>query len=470
MYLKRKPVVNVKIHSRAPFKVKRSLFFLLLSIITVLGLLLRLVDYDKVPPPNETFDELIYAWGGATLITSGTPSSWSNVEPYEGYRPFERFDVRFKIVSPMIEKPPFYFILSGLTVLAFGQGDPFYVGHEVIRLLPLVLSIFTILLTGLLAEKVFGRGPALIAALLYATVPSIVLANRLSLTENFLTPLVLLTFVLIPRKFTKARREIITAGALSTIAILTKQAGVSLGASLMLLFALIGRRTHFIIIGLFTTFGVFSFFAYGAYYDLGLFLDLQKTWRISHALSGVPEFIASIFRFPTIGPKEHAFLDGSILFGYLLLFSAPMWLFKDSVRDFRRLLLIVFPFCYLILVSISASASAQYTFWGWYLYPIFPFMMIFLGYFFWSIYKENDIFKLLLAFLIIGASTVRFIYINVPRELLYTWQYVFILIFLMVFFVWLLGARKTVLMFFLFVVFVGVNIYVDINLDKIYPF
>src|SRR3989304_7915906 len=129
-------------------KMKNNTFLLLLALITVFGLFLRLIDYDKVPPPEEDFDELHYAWGGATWIKEGIPKSWSNFDSYTNVEYLERYGIRWRVVSPLVEKPPLYFLLSGLTVIASGIKDVFSVSHSVIRILPIVLSVFTIFLTG----------------------------------------------------------------------------------------------------------------------------------------------------------------------------------------------------------------------------------------------------------------------------------------------------------------------------------
>ena len=50
-------------------KMKNKTFLILLALITVFGLFLRLIDYDKIPPPNEAFDEVFYSSRGSSLIT-----------------------------------------------------------------------------------------------------------------------------------------------------------------------------------------------------------------------------------------------------------------------------------------------------------------------------------------------------------------------------------------------------------------
>ena len=72
---------------------KNKTFLILLALITVFGLFLRLIDYDKIPPPNEAFDEVFYAWGGASWIAEGVPKSWSWFEDYKNYTYINQYGI-----------------------------------------------------------------------------------------------------------------------------------------------------------------------------------------------------------------------------------------------------------------------------------------------------------------------------------------------------------------------------------------
>ena len=132
----------------------KKCFFLILSLITLFSFYLRFLNYDSVPPANEAFDEVHYAWGGATWIREGAPRSWSNFDSYKNIEYIQRYDIQWRIVSPLIEKPPLYFLASGLTVILSQTENVFDVSHKIIRVLPLLLSILTVFLVGLLARKI----------------------------------------------------------------------------------------------------------------------------------------------------------------------------------------------------------------------------------------------------------------------------------------------------------------------------
>lgn len=451
---------------------KNKTFLILLTLITAFGLFLRLIDYDKVPPPDETFDEIHYAWGGATWIREEVPRSWSNFDSYTNVEYLERYGIRWRVVSPLIEKPPLYFILSGITVIASGIEDIFSVSHSVIRILPIILSVFTIFLTGLLASRIFGYQIGLISALIYATGPTIVLVNRMSVTENLLTPLALLAFLGIANFKTKiSQTQLLFLGIISTLSFLTKQIGISVTASLILIFVQLKRTKYALVISLFGLLGIIIYLLIGVYYDWNLFLSLQKDVRIGHTLSGLPEMAESIFRFPGIGPKNHPFLDGTILAGYILLFSAPLWILKEKKENFSGYLLLTFPFIYLLLLVLGQSGAGAFTFFGWYLYPLLPFLAAVLAKFFFDFYEKPQFLSLILLNIIIGSSIVRFIFITVPRQYQYLWQYTFIVLFLLS-----LGTlyrqRKIQKLFLigLFAVFILVNIYTILNIRQIYEY
>ena len=451
---------------------KNKTFLILLVLITIFGLFLRLIDYDKVPPPDEAFDEVHYAWGGATWIREGTPRSWSNFASYTNFEYIERYGIRWRVVSPLIEKPPLYFLLSGLTVIVSGIDDVFSVSHSIIRILPISLSVPSIFLTGLFASKIFGNQVGLLSAIIYTTVPTIILANRMSVTENLITPFALLAFVIIARlKNRFSQSALLLLGIISTLAFLTKQIGVSIAASIILIFLKLKLTKNAFVIGLFGFLGIAIYFLIGAYYDWDLFLSLQKDVRIGHTLSGLPEMAGAIFRFPGIGPKNHPFLDGAILAGYILLFSSPLWILKEEKENFLKNLLLISPFIYLLLLVIGQSGADPFTFFGWYLYPLFPFLAIVLAKFLWDFYKKPQLLSLILLNIIIGSSIIRFIFITVPRQYQYLWQYAFIMFFLLSLGV-LHRQRKIQKLFLIgmFAVFILVNIYTIFNMRQIYEY
>ena len=448
---------------------KKKIFYIIILLITLLSFFLRLKDYDIVPPTSEAFDEVHYAWGGATWIKEGTPRSWSNFDSYKNPEFIERYGIRWRIVKPLVEKPPLYFLLSGLTVLFFQPTNIFDISHSTIRILPLLLSIPTIFLTILVAKKVFNNQIAIIAGIIYATTPTTVLANRMSLTENLLTPFALLALLILLSKSAKRFTPAAAIAVISTLAILTKQIGVSIAIASSVIFYQRRLFKNILTILCFSTMAFLIYFAIGYFYDWKLFLSLQNDVRVGHTLSGLPESIAAIFRFPTIGPKNHPFVDGTILLGLILLFSSPLWLMKDNNKNPSKQILLIFPFAYLLLLAVGESSQTAFTFFGWYLYPLFPFLIILLAKFFWDFWKKPEVFTHILIILILGSSAVRFFFLLFDRSYQYLWQYTFILLIAVSVLIFAAnGKYAKVTMFSIFILFITINLLADFNLKEIY--
>lgn len=444
-----------------------KIFILILSLITFFSFYLRFIDYDSVPPINEAFDEVHYAWGGATWINEGAPRTWSNFDSYKNINYIERYGIKWRIVAPVIEKPPLYFLLSGLTVVLSKPADIFSVSHNVIRLLPLVLSILSILLTGILARKIFNEQVAILATMLYGVTPTIILANRMSVTENLLTPLALAAIILIRRVKKGEIQKVFYLSLISYLSILTKQIGVAVSATIILLLYLKNEFKVLKIVVVSSALAFTTYAIFGAFYDWQLFLSLQQNVRIGHTLSGLPETIADIFRFPGVGPKNHPFLDGAMLLGYILLFSSPLSFIREKTKNY--LLLLIFPFTYLIFLAVGESGAGAFTFFGWYLYPLFPFLIILVAKFLYDFWQKPTFFLSLIIGLILGSSTIRFLFLLTDRRFHYLWQYSYIVIILLILVLPISKKRiSEAIMIALFTIFIIINILIIFNLPSIY--
>src|SRR3990167_3527923 len=457
-------------------KMKNKIFLILLSLITVFGLFLRLIDYDKVPPPEEDFDELHYAWGGSSWIVEGTPRSWSYLSSYEKYEYIESHGIRWRIVSPLIEKPPLYFLLNGVILNFLSKGDIFSIEHNKIRILPIALGTVSIFLTGVVATSIFTRQIGLFAAFLYSIVPTVVLANRMNVTEALITPLALLiTYFLTKASYAKKINLIIFAGGvISGLAVLTKQVGLALPLSAFAFFLLRKQWGNlFIILGFVILSFVLIFFV-GWIYDLELFLKLMNDLRV-HTLAGLPETILSIFRYPGISAKNRPFYDGTILASWILLFTTPFWMpnfIQEKTREITKsktFLLLVVPFAFLVLISVGESGSGPFNFFGRYVFPIFPYLMMMFAFFIYKTWKRPGFAEILFLFLIVGSSTVRFLFLNLQRQYHYLLQNLLFLLCILFLLFWPLGLKaRRYLLFFYFLIFVSVNLLVDFHLLNLY--
>ncbi len=481
---------------------KITIFAFLLLTITLLGLCLRLIDYDRLPGWRESDDEIHYAWTGLTWLKTGTPQSWSNMEIYSQIKIFNIWNSDWRLVKPILEKPPLYSLLSGLTVILAGETELNSVRLSTIRLLPILLSIFTISLTGIVATQVFGKRIGLIAALLYATTPTIVMANRLSVTENLMVPLVLITSAIFLYGQNKSNQQLIfpfLVGIGAGLTALTKQNGITCILTLFVLYIYFKQWRSAVICAIVSLSILSIYFFIGAYYDFPLFLRTLKELRLVGLQGGLPQLVITLLGRPLI-TTQTLFYDGSILFGLILLLSSPWWLYKNNLlinisalnhlkggrmdsfqvmepentRQLSIYAFLLFPLTYILYLGLTItgaeSIGSGQGFWGWYAYPLFPYAVTLVSVILYRLWRTPAYYLLLIAVLILGSSTVRFFFLQLPHKYHFYWQNT--LIGLIVFSGLILIPRKKfkkTTMLILFLLFIGVNIYTSTFLYKIYP-
>lgn len=435
-------------------------FYVLLGVVALFGLLLRLIDYDRVPPFGVTQDEFFYPWAGMTLLTTGVPKAWSLFSAYPEAEAVYKWGIRYPLVSPWVEKPPLYSLLAGLWMQTYGISDLFDVRLSTLRLLPIGISVGTILLTGLLARTLFGNAVGLLAAILYATTPTIVLANRVSVVENLMAPLM----VACAYVFMVRRRNLLLLGGLLGLLNATKNIGISVTFAIACAFAAHREyRYAFKVLSIALLFALVHPLM-GFYFGWDLFMSVLREYQHVHALAGLPELVGAISRFPMIGHQwDRMFPDGPMLVGYILLFSAPWW------AGHAHKVFVWIPFAYLGLLALLESGGTQYSYFGWHVYPIFPFLMILLASAIYRTWKGLDLLQLAVLLVILGSSTVRFFLLLVP-QLQESWQYILFLVVFLPAFIGMLQERYLkILLLCYFILFCVVNILVIMDLNRIYP-
>ena len=394
-------------------------FIIILLLIAISGFSLRLIHYQFIPPFTETADEIIYPWYGMSLLKTGTPTSWSNFRTYQSSQNITFWGEQYRLVSPYLDKPPLYPIITGSIMLAVGINDFSEVRLSILRLIPIALSLLSIILIGLLARSLFNKSVGLLSAILYATIPTIVLSNRLSLTENLLTPIALLAiYLFIRRKQTKSGTSAtVILGILSGLALLTKQIGLVLPLVISGAF-IIQKKWKPAALVCSITFLIFYIYPLMiTYYGWGFFLELMKEFSSNHT-RGLPEIMYTIMRLPLIGHTGGSFPDGAILVGYILLFSSPFWLLKKSApakHIINLKLFLGFPILYVIVLGLMESGHRSSYFFGWHVYPLFPFLAILLAKTMLDLWRKPLLLKTLIFYLLLGFSTIHFLLKLLPR-------------------------------------------------------
>lgn len=444
---------------------KNYFFYLIIIAVALFGLFLRFNHYESVPPFEETKDEFIYPWVGMSLLKTGVPVSWSPYS-YPTHYPLKAWGTSFSMVSPYIEKPFFYSLVVGSFAMLRGESEFTDVRLSTIRLIPLALSFISILGIGLFVKEFLDEKTAFLASLIYATVPTMVLGNRLSLTENMLIPLALLGWWLALKMVHKGSvLLLVTIGVLSGLSILTKQTGAVLPASIMLFFLYHKKYKDMLILGVFTVvfFAIHPLIAY--YYDWTTYKVVSEQFRRALAL-GLPEAIYTLFRFPVIGHKEGIFLDGSMLLGYILLLAAPLTQTATAIKN-KLLPALLFPLMYLCGITLLDGGV---TWFGWHVFPLFPFLAILLAYAFMQIWEHTDVTKLLVIFMILASSSFRFLMLLLPK-MTTDWQKPLGLVALLLVCIALIPFVRVqkVALFIIFSIYIAVNIFVVLQFPQLYP-
>ena len=468
---------------------KNKLFIIILLFIALFGLSLRLIDYDKLPPFGETRDEFMYPWAGMSLIQTGIPTSWADFYSYKTKTPVKYWGVNFNLVSPWNEKPPLYPLLVGGWALLNGITQFGEVRLSLIRQVPIFLNLLSIIFLGLLAKQIFGKKVGIISSLLYATIPTIVMANRLSLIENLLIPLSLFTLWSLYRFKDKSFMPYLV-GLGCGLTLFTKNTGLALPLAILIILFNQKQWKNIFIISIITGFFGIIHPIMGYIYDWNLYLSLNNEYYNAMRL-GVPETIVSLFRFPVIGHKEAIFLDGGMLAGWILLLSSPFWLFiknshsrvngnlkfENKIPTFVGMTsesLFIYP--YLFILQMCLVVGGQ-TWFGWHWFPVYPFLAIILALSLVELFNQPEIFKFIFFYVVLAASSIRFIML-ITDNLALDWGKILGMILAVAIALWIIPClagrqanhkiRKFALLT-LFAIFIAINIYTVINLKLIYP-
>lgn len=456
---------------------KQRTFMTLLILIVGLGFFLRLNDYDRTPAWHESNDEIHYAWAGLTWITTGTPTSWSWLSSYPTSEMRSVWGSQWRLVTPMLEKPPLYSFLSGGLLYATGARDLEDVQVTITRLLPLALGACTLLLIGLVGAKLLDRATGLLAAMLYAITPTFVLASRLSVTENLITPIALLTILVSLIKFKKWHYQAIFLGILAGLAALTKQSGLTV---LVIPLIFYGLQKKWRAAGITTTIAMAFYALYpliGLLYDKTLFLHLMAEGRRIGIQGGLPQVLLTIVGRPLI-TTEIIFPDGLVFLGELLLLTCPLWLknlFPETNKKIPLYTFLSFPFAYIVYLAVFTTGAepigSGQGFWGWYVYPLFPFAALLVAAVFAKLWRELSFLLLLPTVLILGSSSIRFALLFLPRAYHYRWQMLLVGLLVGSALTWLKGTTKTkrYVLGILLVGFILLSSYTAFAASLIYP-
>lgn len=357
-----------------------NLFYVLVFVfILILGFLLRSHNLYTWPRHGATFDEFAWTWLGINLIQKGEPISWSPHPQYKNREYLRYQGATFWIVRSYLEHPPIFGLVAGGFALLNRTKDMYDVTLAKIRPLALILGILAIVMVFILAEELYGQKIALLASLLYATIPTVVVGSRILQNENFFIPVWLLALFFIIR-YIKTKRAIFfySASILCGLLIISKIPWIAATLSIFLILIFIKKCKEaftFIIIPILF---FLSFIAYGIYFDANLFLRLWGLQLTRYDITFTSVY--ALFQKPYL--VDRFYLDGWIYWGW---FSLVLLL----VKDIRRNMFIVIPALSYFLLFLTGIPDEPGH--GWYRYPFYPFLIISIALFIKEYFTKNAI-------------------------------------------------------------------------------
>lgn len=329
----------------------------------LLGFFLRFHNYDKYPRHGATFDEFAWTWQGISLWQNHVPTSWSPHYQYKNYglKKFQGAWVR--LVTPYLEHPPLFGLVAGGFALITGSKEMFDISLSQIRILSLILGMFSIFLVFVLARKLYGEFVGILSALLYTTIPTIVIGSRIVQNENFLVPMMIIVWLLLLNYLeTKKIWQRNLAAVLAGLLILAKIPWATVTLACCLLLAKEKRFKDTFVFGAIGIIIFSLFFLYGWHYDWQTFISLWGL-QLARAKIGLGSVLA-LFTHPYL--VDRLYPDGWIYFGWLATFILSL-----NFKRHRRLLIPILAY-FLIFVLAIPGIEAQ----GWYRYPFYPFLII----------------------------------------------------------------------------------------------
>ena len=363
----------------------------LLSLVLVLGFILRSHNLYTWPREGATFDEYAWTWLGINLIQKQTPISWSSQPQYENREHVIYRKAAFFLVKPYLEHPPVFGLVAGGFALLNGARDMYDIDLKTIRPLALTLGLLSIILVFFLAKEIYDKKTAIFASLLYATIPTIVVGSRIVQNENFFIPMWLLA-LLFTSKYLKTKNSLYrnTAAVICGLLILSKVPWIAAAVSIALIFLYLKKNKDlFKFIAIVIPIGLL-FLVYGLYWDTKVFIDLWGLQLNRYDISF--SSIYALFQKPWL--IDRFYLDGWIYFGWLA--------FLLLLIDIKKHYFIIFALLsYFVIFLTGIPDEAGH---GWYRYPFYPFFIISVAIFVRNYFVRNPVLSFM--FLVLVGTTL----------------------------------------------------------------
>lgn len=342
----------------------------------LIGLLLRLTDYQTIPFRAPNPDEWDWEWVGLSQILGMPATAWTlfwKAYPQSVWQapppPFTE-----PLVHPWVDAPPLFgWIIGFLSWLGGDRTLIDTINDPRPRLFGIALSVTAMVLAYLLGRMVIGIWPSLVGLWLVATSPVPVVLGRLIAAEQLIAVLLLVALlaILFLRREPLQLRWQVVLFACCAIGPWVKAPGLVVGISAVLLLA---ASRHFRLAAIAAACTVGS-------QVLVLGYEATVNWSSYIAEVGIrgsqlSGFTALRFITNTTGFDGQQAFDGWWLLG---------WLGLAEVISRRRgnFDLLVVP-CVVYLILLLGTAASYSSGYGWYRLSIMPLVYLLAGRFLWQ--------------------------------------------------------------------------------------
>ena len=350
-------------------KIGINLSFVVLICVLFAALGLRSIQLSEFR--NIELDERAWILSGTSLLQTGLPRSWTafwELYPMDSYTTVELGGKSDTVVQPYLDHPPLFSIMVGGWSILTGNATAGAFNWTVLRFPMIVISVLTILFTGLFVDQVFGRRHAWLTIISYSVLPVAVVSARIIAAEHVMAMLMMLGLALLARYVYHPgdhRKILLSLSLISFLAPLLKLSGIALP----IIFALILGSNHMykksvLLLGA-GALGLLTYLAYGCLYDCQLFFSLLS----NH--SSRPQtfwYFFTLFELPDIGYyKLH---DAFAIVGVI----ASIFM---AIATQKRKEWVIAPWLLLSLLFVSIAPIELY---GWYKFLSIPLIAVGLGY------------------------------------------------------------------------------------------
>jgi len=362
---------------------KPSYLSLAIVVLLLIGAVLRLYYIENLHTVEP--DEMLWLDAGTSLLREGVPTSWTIRWPYHNWEAYDRVDGG--TVTPWLDHPPLYALMSGGWAMLTGQGEAIEIAWGLQRLPMALVSVLTIFFTYLFVKKVFGNPLALFVLLAFTFFPSEIIASRFALAEN-VVPLFLMLGLYALAVYLEAASVDVKRLSFGVVAVmcfaapLLKLSGAVVPLTIILFLFLTKRYWLGLKMVGATLAAVGSFVIYAWYYSWGVFVGAQKAHMLrEHSF----EHFWTLFTKLDVG--NYTLVDPSVIVGFIGLVALVLLEAGQERRMYVFSAVFVLSFLLLYISPVEAYV--------WYKYPLYPLLALGLGYVFYGLYLEKVAYLIL---------------------------------------------------------------------------